>query len=535
MKMGCKDSSVYFSGENIVISFYLFVMLGFFPLFYKYQYTGMGEAKYKIFQYSTIACIVIFFLLFCIHVLKKILKREKFFTTERVRFSVLDYAVLSYFFFTTVSYLFSDFKKEGFVGASGWNMGYLTQLLFMAVYFLVSRVWKYQKGFVYLLLVSSAIVFLVAILHRFDVDALWIYGNLPLEYKVLFLSTMGQSSWYSSFLCTVFPIGLYLFYNAENTRIRFLTGIYSCIAMSSLVTQNTDSAFLSLSAVLLLLFYLSFDGANKMQRFLEVLLLISGSFTSMGIFQRLFAGHMIPLDKLSLFMTQSPASPFCFVLLAIIYVYIRKKSHSGNEVYPEKTGRRLFWSLSAVVGLAVAVTVVFIILNSTGFLYRHFGYLNENNYLLFNDIWGNARGFSWRFTCETYLELPFLRKLIGVGPDCFSFYHAFVPEYAQKMRAFWGELILTNAHNEYLTKLFNLGIFGLFSYIFMLGSGIYLFVKNRKESCLLPAFALCILSYMAHNIFCYEQVCCTPFLYVFLGMGSNLIHNKGKKAHTNPV
>ncbi len=458
MKMGCKDSSVYFSGENIVISFYLFVMLGFFPLFYKYQYTGMGEAKYKIFQYSTIACIVIFFLLFCIHVLKKILKREKFFTTERVRFSVLDYAVLSYFFFTTVSYLFSDFKKEGFVGASGWNMGYLTQLLFMAVYFLVSRVWKYQKGFVYLLLVSSAIVFLVAILHRFDVDALWIYGNLPLEYKVLFLSTMGQSSWYSSFLCTVFPIGLYLFYNAENTRIRFLTGIYSCIAMSSLVTQNTDSAFLSLSAVLLLLFYLSFDGENKMQRFLEVLLLVSGSFTFMGILQRLFAGHMIPLDKLSLFMTQSPASPFCFVLLAIIYVYIRKKSHSGNEVYPEKTGRRLFWSLSAVVGLAVAVTVVFIILNSTGFLYRHFGYLNENNYLLFNDIWGNARGFSWRFTCETYLELPFLRKLIGVGPDCFSFYHA-----------------------------------------------------------------------------CYEQVCCTPFLYVFLGMGSNLIHNKGKKAHTNPV
>lgn len=187
------------------------------------------------------------------------------------------------------------------------------------------------------------------------------------------------------------------------------------------------------------------------------------------------------------------------------------------------------------MGLAVAITVIFITLNSSGFLYRHFGYLNENNYLLFNDIWGNARGFSWRFTCETYLELPFLRKLIGVGPDCFSFYHASVPEYAQKMRAFWGELILTNAHNEYLTKLFNLGILGLFSYIFMLGSGIYLFVKNRKECGLLPAFALCILSYMAHNIFGYEQVCCTPFLYVFLGMGSNLIHNKGKKAHTNPV
>ena len=174
--------------------------------------------------------------------------------------------------------------------------------------------------------------------------------------------------------------------------------------------------------------------------------------------------------------------------------------------------------------------ILFIVLNSTGFLYTHFGYQNVNNYLLFTDHWGNQRGFAWRYTWEAFSEMPFLRKWIGVGPDAYSFYAESVPEYAAQMEAFWGSLTLTNAHNEYLTKLINVGIFGLLSYLFMLGSAIYIFVKNRKEHVLLPAFALCVVSYMAHNIFCYEQVCCTPFFYILFGFGGNLIHNKIKKS-----
>ncbi|MBO5486441.1 MAG: hypothetical protein J5988_05865, partial [Eubacterium sp.] len=85
-------------------------------------------------------------------------------------------------------------------------------------------------------------------------------------------------------------------------------------------------------------------------------------------------------------------------------------------------------------------------------------------------------------------------------------------------------------HNEYLTKLYNLGLFGLVSYVGMLGSAIWLFVKKRREHILLPAFALCTVSYMVHLIFCYEQVCCTPFLYILMGFGSNLIYNNVKKS-----
>ena len=31
--------------NNLILSLYLFIMLGFFPLFYRYQYADMGDAK----------------------------------------------------------------------------------------------------------------------------------------------------------------------------------------------------------------------------------------------------------------------------------------------------------------------------------------------------------------------------------------------------------------------------------------------------------------------------------------------------------
>ena len=522
---------------DIVISLYLCLMLGFFPLYYKYQYVGMGDAKYSIFIRSSIVCVCASFLLIFIGFFLTG-KRKGFVKGQSCRhfdLSILDKGVLLYFVCTTISFMLSFFKEDVLWGASDWNMGYITQVLLILLYYLISRRWKFHQGYIWLLTASSAIVFLAAVLHRFDVDFLNIYGDLELKYKILFLSTMGQSSWYSSFLCTVFPVGLYLFYAAEKKQIRIVCGVYSIFAMCSLVTQNTDSAFLSLFFVLLLLFYLSFDGEKERSRFYEVLILVFGSFTFMGICQRIFADNMIPLDALSIFMSQSPMAPFLFLVTVVLYLICKKRGsffwiRTESNEYHALPSRRVFWIITGGIGIGILLVIVFIILNSNGFLYTHFGYQNVNNYLHFTDRWGNARGFAWRYTCEMFSEMPFLKKCIGVGPDGYSFYAESVPFFAEQMKDFWDGLILTNAHNEYLTKLVNLGVFGLLSYLLMLGSAVFLFIKNRKENVLLPAFALCTVAYMAHNIFCYEQVCCSPFFYILIGFGSNLIHNKIKKS-----
>lgn len=542
--------------NNLIISLYLFVMLGFFPLYYRYQYADMGDEKYKIFLYASSVCVVVSFLLcafksallYCGTVEKgkngkigsaNAKTNERMVIKKYICKQPLDFAVILYFGTVVISFLLTDFKDYAWKGADGWFMGLLSQILFVGIYFLIAKTWSYRSGALILLGISSAIVFLIAIFHRFDVDLFSIYGDLEEYYKVLFLSTMGQSSWYSSFLCTVFPIGLYIFFCEKDKKKRTLAGIYSAMAMMSLVTQNTDSAFLSLFVVMLVLFYLSFEGKRK--EFLEVILLILASFCFMGIGQKIFVARVIPLDSLSLFVSQGMFVWIVFVVIMGIYLWIyrnvifvkrtgTKKKKRKEEFVQELLPKTLFWIVLAIVAMAVLLVLLFIFANTTGLLQNIFGYQSTNNYLLFDNQWGNGRGFAWKFAVATFAEMPFLQKLFGVGPDCFSAYAASVPEYLEQMKAFWGNLVLTNAHNEYLTKLYTIGIVGLLAYVTMLVTGFTTFMRSRDKNSFLPAFSLCIASYMAHNIFCYEQVCCTPFFYILMGIGSNLIHNQTKKS-----
>ncbi len=546
MKQKRKKEQSAMNITSSVVSLYLMVMLGIFPLYYKYQYAGMGDAKYKLFLYASITCVVVFFLcsafnnIFFPKTVKKAINKQTVKTIIRSNITTMDAAIIIYFACTTISFLCSPFKEMGFWGSSGWNMGFLSQILFIAIYFLIAKWWKYQQWAVWLLMASSAIAFVVAVLHRFDVDILNIYGSLNMYNKILFLSTMGQSSWYSSFLCVVFPLGLYLFFISENIKVRLISGIYSVIAMCSLVTQNTDSAFMALFAVMMGLFYLSFE--NKMKRFLEATILVLGSFCFMGICQRVFVDYAIALDTMSLFMSQSIVIWILFVTSIICYgiacyavhkksggVLVKNKNQNGEETEKKGVNRLVFWLLTGIIAVGIIAVITFIVLNTKGYLLEKYGYQSSNNYLLFDTMWGNGRGFAWKFAVTSFAEFSFLRKLIGVGPDCFSAYISGVPQYLEQMKNFWGNLVLTNAHNEYLTKLYNIGIIGLLSYLGMLVMAVGTFFKHRNENPFLPALALCVVSYMIHNIFCYEQVCCTPFFYILMGIGSNLIHNKIQK------
>lgn len=513
--------------KNYVIWLYLIIMLGYFPLYYKPRYVGMGDGKFKVFLYSSIACLGVLTILFLISYLTTLLKnKEKIFSTRKNTLSHLDMTVILYFAIVIISFLFSGFKQEAVLGADGWSMGLVSQMIFFLSYFYVSRNFKWNKSIITILLVSSSLVFLLGILHRFYIDPLSMYVGLSEDYRLQFLSTIGQSSWYSSFVCTVFPVGLYLFYIAQKRQTKIWLGIYCFLGFSTIVTQNTDSAFLAVLAVFIFLFYLSMDNAEKRKRFWECILMMLGAFKFMGILQVIFRNHSIALDTLSTQMSQGLLSTIMLIIVVIYYfcVYYLKKTTLDKPV-----SKLPFILFASLLGFFVTGTIIFVILNSNGFLLEKFGYTNTNNYLLFNQNWGNNRGFTWNFTMFSFKNMTFIQKIFGVGPDCYKAYHYSIPEYTDLLRGFWGELNLTNAHNEYLTTLINFGILGVLSYLTMLVTAIVTFFKARKKDIAAAGFALCLIAYMAHNIFCYQQVCCTPFIYIFMGLGMNLIRNNIKE------
>lgn len=507
--------------KNGILYLYLFIMLGIFPLFYKKQYAKMGTSKFQLFFYISLICLGLLFLLFLLQGIGYIKNRKHSeVTNNRIKFSIMDIGVICYSLCVILSFLFCDYKGEALLGAKGWSMGLASQMIFCAAYFFLSRDLKFRKEILYILFVSSSLVFLLGILHRFDIDPLKIRVGLSEENKKMFLSTIGQSSWYSSFACTMFPLGVTVFFLTKEKRMKILFGIYSALTFMTLVTQNSDSAYLSLAAVFLLLYYVSFDKAEQKKRFLQLLILMLLSFKAIGILQVLFKERATVLDRLSIWMSQSMTTTIIFVVTVCLYLW---KYHIQKREPKNCKNRKPFYILLSA-GVAVLIgTVLFIVLNSNGFLLKTFGYQNTNNYLLFQDNWGNNRGFTWKFTVSSYRDLPIMKKIFGVGPDCFKAYLYSIPEYAERLNEYWNGLNLTNAHNEYLTVLYNLGILGFISFLIMIFGGIFRFVKGRIQNPYSIAFALCIASYAAHNFFCYQQVCCTPFLFIIMGIGENIL------------
>ena len=543
--------------EQYVIFAYLFGMLCIFPLFYKEQYYKIGDTKFGFFWKTSMLFILASFVFWLVNILiqkvltkksyadgkakKDILQKQSFFTDMLEKLSFLDCAVLVYGICVCLSYAFSNYKAYAFKGASGWEMGLCSQLIFVAIYFFLSKQEDFYKLFLGIHLLTSALVFLFGILHRFNVDPLGMYEGLNLNQKVEFLSTIGQATWFSSYVCTTFAIGMTLFYVSKEKRIRVISGVYTVIAFGILVTQNSDSAFIAIAGILLLLGYYSLSKLEMWIRFLQIVSLMWGTFGVIGLLQRVFADWAIPLDSLSVFFSQSVLTWVMLIVTLFLWVFYQRY---GNKDFDIKQGKKtkkvipfeeeqksrdtlqitkkIYQGTLVVLVIGIFATIVFIYLNTKGYLLSWFGYQSNHPYLLFDYHWGSNRGSTWMITWQAFLQMPFYQKLFGVGPDSLSEYLYNVPDISDLLRNLWGNMRLTNAHNEYLNSLMCYGIVGLSAWCGVIIGGISYFYKKAKEKPFMIGFALCIMGYACHNIFCYQQVCCTPFLFLLMGIGESL-------------
>ena len=564
--------------EQYVLFAYLFCMLGIFPLFYREQYYKIGDAKFGFFWKVSLVFIVTSFVLFVIKKLLQKMDRQKNMISGRSKksekelqqnrnvffdfleeLSTLDYLVLVYGICVCLSFAFSDYKEYAWKGAAGWEMGFCSQLIFVATYFILSKKNEWlasigsrgsKKEYGYFAstilgihLLASSLVFMFGILHRFDMDPLGMYLGLELNQKIEFLSTIGQATWFSSYVCTTFAIGVALFYISEKIWIRVVSGVYTVLSFGILVTQNSDSAFIAIAGILLLLGYFSLSKIETWIRFLQIVSLMWGIFAAVGLLQRLFVDWAIPLDTLSVFFSQSIFTWGMLLLSLLLYLFYeknvkkeqneklsyRKKKEKIDAIDKEERCKRImqitkkfYQGILIALVIGISATIIFIYLNTKGYLLSWFGYQNSHSYLLFDYHWGSNRGSTWMITWQAFLQMPFYQKLFGVGPDSLSEYLYSVPDISDLLRSLWGNMRLTNAHNEYLNSLMCYGIVGLVSWCGVLFGGISYFHKKAKENPFMIGFALCIMGYACHNIFCYQQVCCTPFLFILLGIGESL-------------
>lgn len=539
--MGCEkrmtagamfDQGLQLTG-SLFANVWAFLMLTVFPLYAPNQYFDLGDHKFRFFLWVSVICLLPAAAIFLIRGIRKLrgnlqetlpLDASHRHGFRRI-LSPMDIAVLCYLAAVLLSFACSDYKKEAWTGAEGWYMGLRTQLLMITAYFCLSRCILAKKILLTGHFFGSGAACLLGILHRFRIDPLGMYDGISEKYYLEFLSTLGQATWFSSYLCTVLAVGVAYFFMVKKGWFRICSGLYCMLGFTAVVTQNSDSAFLAMGALFLGLFCAACRRMEWMERFFETLLLMLGSFKIIGILQLRFADQAIRLDGISVFLSQSTATWLLLAAVSLAYMLflMYRMKHPEQEMI--RAGRWMPWAAAGGLALAVSGYVLAVWLNTTGRLIQQSGH----SYLLFDDVWGSYRGLIWKASLALWEKMGFFRKFVGVGPDCFqNWCYADVSVSSAVSRVFGASQVLTNAHNELLNVLICLGGVGLAAFLALFVTAVKGYLSSfagvndsAVKEPLVLAGGLAALCYFAHNFFCYQQTCCTPFLFLLLAAAEN--------------
>ena len=438
------------------------------------------------------------------------------------KLSITDGFVLAYLLLSTISIVSGGFYKDALWGYFGWNMGWMSQLSFVLIYLALSRFGKYYRVILTAFGISSGIVFLIAVLHRMMIDPIGFYEGLEGYQMAQFLSTMGQATWYASYLVVALPVGIAVFLFSEKKWQRILGGIYTAVGFASLVTQNSDSAYFALAGFMLAFFLLCLSKRETLNRFAEACTLFFAAGKVMYFLMQIHPNPDLEYDFVTNIMLNGKVT---WVLLGLcllldLFLYVRR-----NRPYSAVRMRWVKWVALIGAATCLIVMVVLIVLQTKGVLSGRLGEtLGTVSYFNWNDAWGNGRGRIWEFSVRVFAQESLPHKLFGVGPDCFSSY--LEANHSEEVSLLWGNKILTNAHNEWVTTLVNVGVFGAAAYIGIFVTAIRRFIKAWQKDYLLAGVAASAVSYMAYNFFCYQQVCCTPFVFMLLGIGEYLLRRE---------
>lgn len=433
-------------------------------------------------------------------------------------FSVTDLLVLGYGLVNIISFLGSEYKSEAFLGLDTWRMGFLSQLVFTVMYFLISRACKKPFWLGALFLPVTGIVFLLGYINRFSIDPLSLYNGNPLA-----ISTIGNINWYCGYMVTILFGGVYLLWNSSFTgKRRIPIFLYTTVGLASLVTQGSSSGILTLAVILFVLFLLSVSDERRMKSYFEIVLLLSGVCLFTLLIRVLAPGSLIYQEASTDLLTLTPLPAVMGAAAAVLRLWLGQESRKGR--YPVKVFHILGCTAAAAAFVCALGYLALLVLNTIK--PGSIGPLSRFSFFTFNYSWGSMRGATWIAGLASFRDQNLWQKFFGVGQDSMAsfIYSHGSPSLLNMLHTQFPGLRLTNAHNEWITLLVNTGLLGLLTFAgtTLTAAFRYLragFDRTRPYYYITGACGLNILAYIIHNTVSFQQVMNGPVLFIMLGIG----------------
>ena len=504
--------------NHLFITAYLLLLFCVYPFYMPEGYVDIGEAKYRFFLYISLAALIILILFAVLEGIKKIRCRMKageayLIPWSGIRISITDLLAGLLVLEISLSYYLSDFRQEAFWGTEGWRIGLILFLILCGLYFIISRQWRPSMYIWYAAMAASGAVFLLGILDRFSIYL------IPLSIRdPAFISTLGNINWFCGYLTVLTPVGSCIFLSAKTLTDKWISGCYLFVAFAAGFCQGSSSVFLFFGALFLILLW---TGISKKEWVIQWLFLIAVWGAAGGAVRLLKMsfpeGYNYEADSLCLVAASSNWLLLAAFICLLTGLILKKKAIRFPE--NNKSFQRIRILLAVIPIAGVLLWAVLSFWNTRWGIPG----LIENPLFLFHESWGNGRGATWSAGIRLFGGMDGAEKLFGTGPDCFSAYAYSQPQTAGMLRDYFGDSRLTNAHNELLTSLVNIGIVGTVFYFGLFLSGMIRCLKKaEKKACLLIP-AVSIFCYLIHNMVSFAQVLNLPYVFVIMAMGEGML------------
>ncbi|MDR0221200.1 MAG: O-antigen ligase family protein [Lachnospiraceae bacterium] len=475
---------------------YIWVMAVVYPLHLTDRgYTTIGRDKYEFFRGAALVLLLTVALPLAALGICAIYKRWQGKAKIRIRLSGTDLAVAAFLLSASLSTMLSPYRAIAWSGHEGWYIGLETLLLLLLAYVLVSCCWQYRDNVWLGFMAGAGIAFFLGICNRFY------YYPLPFDVtNPAFISTLGNTNWVAGYFSVLWPVGAGLYVFATGKVYRCIAGVYTFLAMCLGVVQGSDSAFLSFVAVFYLLALLCMGRWKEYGGACLELLMAWCLAAQLMRLARVLVPKTFEMYGLGEFLTTNSLTLWLLAPPAILYVLTKR----GNARFLRLMDAR--WAKRCVALLPLLAVLALAVLSGMGAL-------------AFDNDFGSGRGLTWRMGMQMFARMNPWQRLFGIGPDCFAEYLYSFPDLANLCYERFGDQLLKNAHNEILTMLVNVGFVGAAAYLGIFATLFARLLKSGATKPLLYVPALCVFSYLLHNMVSFTQILNLPFVILIMAVG----------------
>lgn len=165
-------------------------------------------------------------------------------------------------------------------------------------------------------------------------------------------------------------------------------------------------------------------------------------------------------------------------------------------------------------GIAVlGVAIIYFWPAESGFLYEASALLHGH----IDPSFGHDRVGIWQQAWEAVVQKP----VLGNGPGSGAWLLDIKTVNVERNRI----VSVRNAHNTYLGYFMDTGILGISCYLILIGTGIFVWIKNRKDD-LCAAFGAGAVWYLIQDFFNINVVTVAPLLWISLGLLAGKLNEK---------